>query len=363
MRSQRASLLVAAVVGVVIAVVVAMLTHAYLNRPAPQTPVIAVAPPGAQQTSPLTPKADAGVPGTVPNGSLPGSTPALIGDPQQVVVDGQGGAPVTWVTPVTFNPWTPQQAVAFAASSVRHQYEDVSGLCDHTAAGYDYGWLGSGYPSAHDHALSIPSKYRHRIKGNPPAGALVFWVGPNGSYGHVVLSNGDGRVYSNDILRQGHVDLVPISLFKSRWGMTFDFWSPPYTPNGFGRNPNPAPVVATPRPAPVPTAVSIGPRLNTGATLLPGQQLLSTNGRYHAVMQGDGNFTEYDGGRAMWSSRTNGHPGARLVQQTDGNTVIYQGSRPLWWTRTYTHANVWTQLNTDGALVVYRPPAHVLWHR
>ena len=226
-----------------------------INRTAPQPAIstITVAPPGDNATSPVLPKSDAGPDNATsgPNGSLPGTTPQQIGDPVQVVQDGLGGPSVVWVTGGTKNPWTPQQAVAFAQSSVSHQYENVHNLCDHTTA-FDYGYLGSGEYSAASHGLSTPKSMRHAIGDgkNIPAGALVFYTG--GTYGHVVLSAGNGLVYSNDILRDGHVDLVNINLFKTRWGMTFNFWTPPYFPNGFGHNPNPAPTTVVPKPAPAP---------------------------------------------------------------------------------------------------------------
>lgn len=57
------------------------------------------------------------------------------------------------------------------------------------------------------------------------------------------------------------------------------------------------------------------------------------------IMQGDGNLVLYNQANvAVWSSQTNGNPGARLVLQTDGNMVIYSsGNVPLW--ATYTNQN------------------------
>ena len=50
-----------------------------------------------------------------------------------------------------------------------------------------------------------------------------------------------------------------------------------------------------------------------------------------AVMQGDGNLVVYtaDGG-AVWASGTHGNPGAEVVMQDDGNLVVYNGGRALW---------------------------------
>lgn len=54
------------------------------------------------------------------------------------------------------------------------------------------------------------------------------------------------------------------------------------------------------------------------------------------VMQRDGNLVVYLGHKALWSSGTWGHPGARLVLQRDRNLVIYSAAgRALWATGTY----------------------------
>jgi hypothetical protein len=65
-------------------------------------------------------------------------------------------------------------------------------------------------------------------------------------------------------------------------------------------------------------------------------QLLSPNGRYVATMQNDGNLVvrSVTAHKALWSSGTQGHPGAYLLEQTDGNLVIYQAGKPLWTTHT-----------------------------
>jgi len=115
--------------------------------------------------------------------------------------------------------------------------------------------------------------------------------------------------------------------------------------------------------------ISIGasPRrsiLPPGQMLKRGQEIVSPNGRFRAVlqtdsnfviydgsrplrawgqngtdrafMQSDGNFVLYAGGQVKWASDTNGNGGARLVMQDDGNLVVYApgGSRALWGSET-----------------------------
>lgn len=56
-----------------------------------------------------------------------------------------------------------------------------------------------------------------------------------------------------------------------------------------------------------------------------GNYLLSPNGNCKAVMQGDGNFVIYKGGKAIWCSATitSAYSSYFAVIQTDGNFVIY----------------------------------------
>ena len=62
-----------------------------------------------------------------------------------------------------------------------------------------------------------------------------------------------------------------------------------------------------------------GSSLATGAYLATNDYLVSANGLYFVIMQGDGNLVEYVGGRALWRSGTAGNIGAWAVVQGDGN--------------------------------------------
>lgn len=113
--------------------------------------------------------------------------------------------------------------------------------------------------------------------------------------------------------------------------------------------------------------------MGAGAVLPPGYGLFSTNGRFVAAMQTDGNFVVYGpANRVLWQSGTSGSDGAYvqlsttgelrlmnrfdqklgvfgpsagrdgfLVMQDDGNLVLYRTSasgqspnQPVWWTGT-----------------------------
>jgi len=106
-------------------------------------------------------------------------------------------------------------------------------------------------------------------------------------------------------------------------------------------------------------------KLPAGARLVSGQSLISPDGRYRLVYQGDGNLVLYDEVErsAPWSSGTAGLSTGQVVMQTDGNFVIYDGSnRPRWMSGT-ANANTKLVLQADGNLVVYTPDGRAPWDR
>ena len=89
-----------------------------------------------------------------------------------------------------------------------------------------------------------------------------------------------------------------------------------------------------------------------------GDSIVSSNGRFRLMMQGDGNLVLLDRGVPIWHTSTHGNRGARLVMQTDGNLVLYSAQgRPLWATMTMWRAGTgqehWVTLQNDGNLVMY----------
>jgi Trypsin/Fibronectin type III domain len=95
--------------------------------------------------------------------------------------------------------------------------------------------------------------------------------------------------------------------------------------------------------------------------LNPGEQLVSSNGRYVLAMQTDGNLVEYEpSGGPVWSTGT-GTPGTVLVNQADGNLVLVApGNRPIWATDTRTPGSILT-IQDDRNLVVYAPGHRAIW--
>lgn len=102
-----------------------------------------------------------------------------------------------------------------------------------------------------------------------------------------------------------------------------------------------------------------------------GEQMVSYDGRYRAVMQSDGNFVVYgppggycDGGGVCWHTGTNGYgSGTWAVMQGDGNFVLYHSSAygvtTLCNTGTFYGSSSTLELQTDGNLVVYSFPGHI----
>lgn len=85
------------------------------------------------------------------------------------------------------------------------------------AAGIDARW-----PEA-DQAWAA-TRFRSEPQPKPPPGWFVWWDRPGNpgtdhDAGHVAVSAGNGLVWSNDVRRRGHVDLVKITAITAAWGL------------------------------------------------------------------------------------------------------------------------------------------------
>ncbi|XP_034003925.1 mannose-specific lectin-like [Trematomus bernacchii] len=94
--------------------------------------------------------------------------------------------------------------------------------------------------------------------------------------------------------------------------------------------------------------------LSKGDELRRGDSLVSNNGEFKAVFQGDGNFVVY-GWKAVWAADTAGSDPFRLIMQDDCNLVMYdKDAKAMWHTNTHkSDCNLCRlQLTDDGKLVV-----------
>lgn len=162
--------------------------------------------------------------------------------------------------------------------------------------------------------------------------------------------------YASGGLRFGMAEANAVNQFLST-GSAPNYEGPPLPPSGTA--PTLAPGQANPY-------TGVNDVLNAGGSLEVGGTLRSLDGRYSALLQGDGNFVVYGPSGAVWSTGTNGRGGTTLVMQTDGNLVLYAGPQPVWASGTPGSGSDALALQNDGSLVVYGPqepygPAGPAW--
>lgn len=115
-------------------------------------------------------------------------------------------------------------------------------------------------------------------------------------------------------------------------------------------------------------AYSIGSTLYANQILHKNQYLASSNGRFIAKMQDDGNFVVYNTDTMLWQTGTDysGSGDRRLALQNDGNIVIYDSTNTALW-------NMWGEISShlqayrlimqdDGNLVAYSANNSPVWY-
>ena len=168
-------------------------------------------------------------------------------------------------------------------------------------------------------------------------------------------SLGGSTAFSGYPLWEAHYTTAASPAVFGGW-TTYDIWQ--WTSSGTvpGVTPGPVDQNRFNGTSPASLAERVRPTsLSAPATLEGGDSLTSPEQQYRLVMQTDGNLVEYGNGRALWSTRTAGNPGATLDVQDDGNVVLYSADRTALWS-SYTY---WAQaaarltVQDDGNVVIY----------
>lgn len=96
-------------------------------------------------------------------------------------------------------------------------------------------------------------------------------------------------------------------------------------------------------------------QLMSGETLLPGQRLVSSDGRFFFVLQeSDGNAVIYGPSGALWGSGTTSGRSTLIAMEHDGNVVMRgPANEAVWDTGTGGHPGARLLMQNDGNLVIY----------
>lgn len=110
------------------------------------------------------------------------------------------------------------------------------------------------------------------------------------------------------------------------------------------------------------TAQPSDDRLSPNETLQPGQHIVSRNGQYLFVMQGDGNAVVYGPSGARWATGTGYLGAAFIAMQGDGNLVVYSASgAAAWASGTGGVSGPQLLMQDDGNLVMYGGDGSPAW--
>ncbi|BAZ15823.1 hypothetical protein NIES4071_76950 [Calothrix sp. NIES-4071] len=104
--------------------------------------------------------------------------------------------------------------------------------------------------------------------------------------------------------------------------------------------------------------------MQPGEVLNPSEFILSANGQYTFVYQGDGNLVLYQNSnnQPLWISKTRGKTNGMCIMHSDGNFVIYDwDANPIWSSDTSQHPGSYLVVENDGNVVIYRPDGTPVW--
>ncbi len=143
-----------------------------------------------------------------------------------------------------------------------------------------------------------------------------------------------------------------------RFGFSETVRGEPWHWEWWGGGPGGGPCTHEPPPAP-PTGCGV---LGPGQAMGPGQVLSSCSSTFQLAIQADGNVVQYQAGRALWATGTDGRSIGTFVMQGDGNLVLYSSTgEPLWDSGTHGQPGAYLINQDDGNVVVYSAYGRALW--
>ena len=146
---------------------------------------------------------------------------------------------------------------------------------------------------------------------------------------------------------------VAVNIYNESFGLVAEGWS------WFGQSTSTSINVGGATPPPVIVAPNyLSP--NQGLSL--NSSIVSPNGQYRLIMQGDGNLVLYSPNRAIWWTGTQNTGASLFVIQGDGNMVIYSPSRAVWASYTQNRGAKTLFMQDDGNLVLYDASFRPIWN-
>ncbi|HEX4725065.1 MAG TPA: beta-galactosidase [Pseudonocardiaceae bacterium] len=117
----------------------------------------------------------------------------------------------------------------------------------------------------------------------------------------------------------------------------------------------------TPAPASCPNPTTCG-TLTANQSLALGQTLVSCDGRFTLILQGDANLVLYQGSTALWATNTVNSGATTAIMQGDGNFVLYTaGGVPVWASNTVNNPGARLIVQNDGNLVIQATSGAILF--